>query len=97
MIDLRLNLTPRTIILCKVRLNFNLIVLGVINMESRKVQARIHSKDGALEDVEIIESKCINGCTTYVVRLSNGVKCEAIFNPFVCQYYADDIYAVIKE
>ena len=27
----------------------------------------------------------------------NGVKCHAIFNPFVGQYYVDDIYGVIKE
>ena len=27
----------------------------------------------------------------------NGVKCTAIFNPFVGRYYVDDIYGVIKE
>lgn len=27
----------------------------------------------------------------------NGVKCHAIFNPFVCRYYVDDKYGVIHE
>jgi len=27
----------------------------------------------------------------------NGVKCHAIFNPFVCRYYVDDKYGVVKE
>jgi hypothetical protein len=27
----------------------------------------------------------------------NGVKCHAIFNPFVGEYYVDDVYGVIKE
>jgi len=27
----------------------------------------------------------------------NGVKCHAIFNPFVGRYYVDDKYGVIKE
>ena len=27
----------------------------------------------------------------------NGVKCTAIFNPFVCRYYIDDVYGVIKD
>jgi hypothetical protein len=27
----------------------------------------------------------------------NGVKCHAIFNPFVGAYYVDDKYGVIKE
>ena len=32
----------------------------------------------------------------YIVEYS-GVKCSAIFNWFVCEYYADDIYGIIKE
>ena len=27
----------------------------------------------------------------------NGVKCHAIFNPFVGEYYVDDKYSVIRE
>ena len=27
----------------------------------------------------------------------NGVKCHAIFNPFVGRYYVDDKYGVIKD
>ena len=26
-----------------------------------------------------------------------GVKCHAIFNWFVCEYYADDVYEIVKE
>lgn len=26
-----------------------------------------------------------------------GVKCTAIFNPFVCAYFADDVYGTIEE
>ena len=32
----------------------------------------------------------------YIVEYG-GVKCSAIFNYFVCEYYADDIYGIIKE
>ena len=27
----------------------------------------------------------------------NGVKCHAIFNPFVGEFYVDDVYGIIKE
>jgi len=27
----------------------------------------------------------------------NGVKCHAIFNPFVSRYFVDDVYGVIRE
>jgi hypothetical protein len=27
----------------------------------------------------------------------NGVKCHAMFNPFVCRYFVDDKYGVIHE
>ena len=27
----------------------------------------------------------------------NGVKCSAIYNPFVNRFYVDDIYGVMKE
>jgi len=27
----------------------------------------------------------------------NGVKCTAIFNPFVGKYYVDDLYGIVKE
>ncbi|MFR1553287.1 MAG: hypothetical protein ACLSTV_01205 [Coriobacteriales bacterium] len=26
-----------------------------------------------------------------------GVKCHALFNPFVCTYFADDVYGIIEE
>ena len=27
----------------------------------------------------------------------NGVRCTAIFNPFVCRYYVDDLYGRIPQ
>ena len=27
----------------------------------------------------------------------NGTRCTAIFNPFVCRYYVDDIYGKVGE
>ena len=27
----------------------------------------------------------------------NGVKCHAIFNPFVGRYFVDDIYGIVRE
>jgi hypothetical protein len=26
----------------------------------------------------------------------NGIKCTAIFNPFVCRYYVDDVYGRVQ-
>jgi hypothetical protein len=27
----------------------------------------------------------------------DGIKCHAIFNPFVCRYYVDDVYGIVRE
>lgn len=58
-----------------------------------KVTAMVHSKEKR-EEVDLLEKR---GDNDYVVRTNDGVKCTAIFNPFVGIYYADDIYGVIKE
>lgn len=62
-----------------------------------KVTAMVHSKEKR-EEVELLDSRYdrLDG-THYIVRTNDGVKCTAIFNPFVGIYYADDIYGVIKE
>lgn len=56
-----------------------------------KVMACIHSLDGELGEVTIIERRQ----NDYIVDY-NGVRCTAIFNPFVGLFYADDKYGVIK-
>ena len=62
-----------------------------------KVQAYIHSlKDHAhnrhvLGEAEII--RCI-GDNKYLAEV-NGVRCTAIFNPFVSRYFVDDVYGIV--
>lgn len=58
-----------------------------------KVIAMVHSKEQR-EEVELLEKI---GDNNYLVKTNDGVKCTAIFNPFVGIYYADDIYGVIKK
>lgn len=53
----------------------------------------VHSKEKR-EEVEFIKKI---GNNNYLVETNDGVKCTAIFNPFVGIYYADDIYGIIKE
>lgn len=36
------------------------------------------------------------GDNDYVVDY-NGIKCHALFNPFVCAYFADDIYRKVEQ
>ena len=60
------------------------------------VQAHIHSLGGTIKTVKIIETRITDYGTEYVVDY-NGIICTAIYNPFTCSYYADDIYGIIKE
>ena len=53
-----------------------------------KTQAHIHSLNGQMDEITILEEL---GNNNYLVDY-RGVKCSAIFNPFNCTYYADDIY-----
>ena len=53
----------------------------------------IHSLDGQLKDATIIEKV---GKNEYIAEY-NGVKCSAIFNPFVGRFYVDDKFGVIKD
>jgi len=57
-----------------------------------KIQAMVHSKK-ALDEVTILEMRDNNNVTAEY----QGKICTAIFNPFVCLYYVDDIYGVIKD
>lgn len=63
-------------------------------MRPYKVFAHINSLDGEMREVTVIDKK--EGQNQYIVEY-NGVKCTAIFNWFVCEYYADDKYGVINE
>ena len=59
-----------------------------------KTKAHIHSLDGKLDEVTIIEKRGDND----FVAVYNGKKCSAIFNPFAWDYpyYVDDIYGIIE-
>ena len=56
-------------------------------------QMHIHSLGGQLAEATIVERRNDN---EYVAEY-NGVKCSAIFNPFVGRFYVDDKYGVIKD
>ena len=58
-----------------------------------KCECHIHSLDGALREATIIKRL---GDNDYLADFG-GVKCHAIFNPFVGRYYVDDKYGVIRE
>ena len=57
------------------------------------IQAHIKSLNGKKDNVTILKKV---GDNDYIVDY-NGIKCHAIFNWYVCDYYADDIYTIIKE
>lgn len=61
-----------------------------------KVTAMVHSKEKR-EEVELLEKRNFSNGGQYLVRTNDGVLCTAIFNPYVCLYYADDLYGVINK
>jgi hypothetical protein len=56
------------------------------------MKMRIHSLNGEFAEAELLEK---TGDNQYIVNY-NGVKCTAIFNPFVGCYYVDDVYGVVQ-
>jgi hypothetical protein len=66
---------------------------GYIN----KCECYIHSlkKDGRSELAEATIIKKI-GDNLYLAEY-NGVRCSAIFNPFVGRFYVDDLYGVLSD
>lgn len=56
-------------------------------------QMHIHSLGGELREATIMDKV---GDNRYIAEY-NGVKCTAIFNPFVGRYYVDDKYGVIRD
>lgn len=63
---------------------FNLPITGPMH---------IHSLDGELREAMIVEKI---GDNRYVAEY-NGVRCSAIFNPFIGRFYVDDKYGVVKD
>ena len=64
-----------------------------------KVKAYIHSlKDHANNRHVLGEAEIIGqiGDNLYLAEV-NGVRCTAIFNPFVSRYFVDDVYGIQKE
>lgn len=57
-----------------------------------KEKMHIHSLDGELRDATILKRL---GDNDYMAEF-NGVKCHAIYNPFVDKFYVDDKYGVIQ-
>ena len=62
-------------------------------MKPFKTQAHIHSLKGEMDEITALKEL---GNNDYIVDY-NGVKCHALFNWFVCAFYADDIYRIVKE
>lgn len=62
-------------------------------MKPYKATAHIHSLNGEMDEVTIIDKV---GDNDYIVDYKS-VKCHAIFNWFVCAYYVDDVYGVVKD
>jgi hypothetical protein len=56
-------------------------------------EMHIHSLNGKMREAAIVEK---TGDNRYVAEFG-GVRCSAIFNPFVGHFYVDDKYGVIKE
>ena len=58
-----------------------------------KEEMHIHSLDGELREATIVEKV---GDNKYVAEY-NGVRCTALFNPFVGRFYVDDKYGIIRD
>lgn len=62
-------------------------------MKPFKTQAHIHSLDGAMDKITVLEEIGDNKCLVDY----RGVKCSAIFNWYNCTYYADDLYGKMED
>ncbi len=62
-----------------------------------KVEAFIHSLKDHTNDRHVLgEAEIIRkvGDNLYLAEY-NGVRCTAIFNPFIGRYFVDDVYGII--
>ena len=64
-------------------------------MKPYKTKVHINSLGGRTAEITVLGKPDENE-NRYIVKYG-GVKCSAIFNFFVCEFYADDIYGIIKE
>lgn len=64
-------------------------------MTPYKTMAHIHSLNGEMDEITVLDINESGRQTTYIVDY-RGVKCSAIFNPFSCSYYADDVYGRLE-
>lgn len=62
-------------------------------MNEYKAMAHINSLNGEMAEITVLDKV---GDNDYIVDYK-GVKCHALFNWFVCAYYADDIYTRVKQ
>ena len=55
------------------------------------------NRDGSIsgDDFEAIHSFLVEN--DYIVLTPAGVKCHALFNPFTCYFFADDVYRVVTD
>ena len=58
-----------------------------------KYPCHIHSLNGEMREATILEK---TGDNQYLADFG-GVKCTAIFNPFVGAYYVDDKYGIVRD
>ena len=68
-------------------------------MLNMKVAAVIHSLIDKVNDRAVLGEATIVksiGDNLYLADY-NGVKCTAIFNPYVCHYYVDDLYGILTD
>ena len=68
-------------------------------MKPYTVMAHIHSLNGEMREITVLEHETLFGRVIpndFIVKYGD-VKCTAIYNPLVCQYYPDDKYGIVKE
>lgn len=63
------------------------------------VKAHINSLHGEMQEVKMLGPRYSSGraVQNYYVFNYDGRLCVGLFNPFVCQYYVDDLYAVVPQ
>ena len=68
-------------------------------MKEYKAKAYIQSlnlgkmRPEVMDEITVLEQV---GDNNYIVDYK-GVKCHALFNWFVCAYFADDVYGIVKD
>ena len=66
-------------------------------MKEYKVMAHINSLNGEKAEITVLEKVGDNDYINDYIVDYKGVRCHALFNWFVCEYYADDVYGIVEE